>query len=207
MTANGIPGERLQLRREISSTATRNAARREQSVCKGTGSIGWAVLSVLRCLSDQQHPGSEIWECFEFLGGLFHIRFDQAHGNEPSGIVIVSAAAVTDEAIQIQFEMVITEDRPSVSACARIRTTDLFGRAKQHRSQASYFHDYPPLRGRDVLLRLLACSFIRDEFLKLVLLFLPHFLELLPLTLREDRSYLFVRRPYHLLKGVQLFLA
>ena len=68
-------------------------------VCEGTRSIGWAVLSVLRCLSDQQHPGSEIWECFEFFGGLFHLRFDQPHGNEPSGVIIVSAAAVTDEAI------------------------------------------------------------------------------------------------------------
>jgi hypothetical protein len=102
-------------------------------------SIGWAVPAVLRSFSDQQHPRHEIRECFEFVGTLFHIRSGQPDGNELFGVIIGFSPAVADEAIHMQCEMVLTEDRSS--ACARIRAADLFGRAKP-RSQACYFHDF-----------------------------------------------------------------
>jgi len=101
----------------------------------------WSVPAVLRSFSDQQHPPNEIRECCEFVGSLFHIRFDQPHGNELFGVIIGSSPAVADEAIQMQCEMVVTEDRPS--ACARTTTADLFGRTKKLHSQACYFHDSP----------------------------------------------------------------
>ena len=63
------------------------------------------------------------------------------------------------------------------------------------------------MKGDTVLLYLIVSLFCRHKFLKLVFLLFPHFLELLPLSLRKDRFYLFVGGADHFFEGVQFFLA
>lgn len=63
-------------------------------------------------------------------------------------------------------------------------------------------------RDKGVLLLYLIVSLLcRDKLLKLVFLLLPHFLKLFPLSLREDRFYLFVGGMDHFFECVQFVLA
>ena len=64
-----------------------------------------------------------------------------------------------------------------------------------------------PREGGYLLLYLIVSLLCRHKFLKLVFLFLPHFLKLFPLSLREDRFYLFIGGADHLFECVQFFLA
>lgn len=62
-------------------------------------------------------------------------------------------------------------------------------------------------KGGYLLLYLIVSLLCCHKFLKLVFLLLPHFLELLPLSLRKDRLYLFVGGADHFFEGVQFVLA
>lgn len=64
-----------------------------------------------------------------------------------------------------------------------------------------------PREGGYLLLYLIVSLLCRHKFLKLVFLLLPHFLKLFPLSLREDRFYLFIGGADHLFECVQFFLA
>ena len=64
-----------------------------------------------------------------------------------------------------------------------------------------------PREGGYLLLYLIVSLLCRHKFLKLVFLLLPHFLKLLPLSLREDRFYLFIGGADHFFECVQFVLA
>jgi hypothetical protein len=89
---------------------------------------------------------------------------------------------------------------------SRRKTVTCVSKKEVHRKNASAA-EMTPREGGHMQLYLIVSLFCRNEFLKLVFLLLAHFLELIPLSLREDRFYFFVGSADHFFKGVQFVLA